>query len=71
MAKIIMDSGKEYEIDEIELDSIMYETVTINEGTPFSEPVRVSKLRTGLIRIPKLNISISPLHISSVENLEK
>ena len=71
MAKIIMDSGKEYEVDERDLEGIMYETVTFNGGTPFSNPIKADKLRTGLIRIPGLNVLISPIHISSVENLEK
>lgn len=60
MARIIMDNGKQYNVDERDLDRIMYETKSF-AGV---------HLREGLIKLPGQNISINPKHISSVEELE-
>lgn len=62
MAKIIMDSGKEYEVDEECLENLVYENAS---GIGYSP----MKIRTGLIRIPGKNIVINPNHISSIESL--
>lgn len=64
MAKIIMDSGKEYEVDKERLEGIVYENTS---GIGFSP----RKIRTGLIKIPGQNVVINPVHISSIESLEE
>lgn len=63
MAKIIMDSGKEYEVDKEDVESIVYENAS---GIGFSP----MKIRTGLIKIPGQNVVINPVHISSIESLD-
>lgn len=55
-----MDNGKQYNVDERDLDRIMYETKSF-AGV---------HLREGLIKLPGQNIAINPKHISSVEELE-
>ena len=60
MARIIMDNGKQYNVEERDLDRIMYETKSF-AGV---------HLREGLIKLPGQNIAINPKHISSVEELE-
>lgn len=56
MVKIIMDSGKEYNVEEENIERILYEN---SSGLGFSE----MKLRTGLVKIPNQSITISPQHI--------
>ena len=61
MARIIMDNGKQYDVEERELDRIMYE----------SKDFAGIQLRDGLIRLPNQNVAINPRHIASVEELDK
>ena len=64
MVKIIMDSGKKYNVEEENIERILYEN---SSGLGFSE----MKLRTGLVKIPNQSITISPQHISSIEKVDR
>ena len=64
MAKIIMDSGKEYEVNDECIEGIVYENTSGIGFTPM-------KIRRELIKIPGQNVVINPVHISSIESLDK
>ncbi|NRT88557.1 hypothetical protein [Clostridium beijerinckii] len=62
MIKIIMDSGKEYDVNlgAEEFDKLINNKV----GTLWD---KTSQLKTGFVFIPNTNIIIRPTHISSIE----
>lgn len=63
MIKIIMNSGKEYQIHDADLNSVLF----TDEKLPTGEIVKV--LRDEIIRIPKTNVLIRPTCISSLEEI--
>lgn len=62
MVKLVMDSGKEYGIENIDLNLLFYD-----EKLPSGEVIKV--LKDDLVRIPTTNVLIRPSHISSLEEL--
>lgn len=63
MIKIIMNSGKEYEIHDADLNSVLF----VDKKLPTGQTVKV--LRDEIIRIPKTNVLIRPTYISSLEEI--
>ena len=63
MIKIIMNSGKEYQIHDADLNSVLFTDEKLSNG----ETVKV--LRDEIIRIPKTNVLIRPTCISSLEEI--
>ncbi|MCI7442355.1 MAG: hypothetical protein MSA89_04610 [Clostridium sp.] len=63
MIKIIMNSGKEYQIHDADLNSVLFTDEKLSTG----ETVKV--LRDEIIRIPKTNVLIRPNCISSLEEI--
>lgn len=63
MIKIVMNSGKEYQIHDADLNSVLFTDKKLSTG----EIVKV--LRDEIIRIPKTNVLIRPTCISSLEEI--
>ena len=63
MIKVIMNSGKEYEIHDADLNSVLF----VDKKLPNGQTVKV--LRDEIIRIPKTNVLIRPTCISSLEEI--
>ncbi len=62
MVKLVMDSGKEYGIENVDLN-LLFDDEKLASG----EIVKV--LKDELVRIPTTNVLIRPSHISSLEEL--
>ena len=63
MIKVIMNSGKEYEIHDADLNSVLF----VDKKLPTGQTVKV--LRDEIIRIPKTNVLIRQTCISSLEEI--
>lgn len=63
MIKVIMNSGKEYEIHDADLNSVLF----VDKKLPTGQIVKV--LGDEIIRIPKTNVLIRPTCISSLEEI--
>lgn len=63
MIKVIMNSGKEYQIYDGDLNAVLFTDKELADGK------KVKVLRDELIRIPRTNVLIKPSSISSLEEI--
>lgn len=69
MVKIIMDSGKEYQVENYDIQDVIDECYSIDEITPpIGKSIKLKKINVKFLKISD-DIAINTNHISSIETV--